>query len=63
MKAILLALVTAVTVGGSALALNPGSGNVNAAPLAASECGTCVCVPCPMPCPPECEVVCCGSSQ
>ncbi len=52
MKAIVLALLTAATVGGSAFALNNGTSNVNAG-------GECVCVPCPSPCSPECQVVCC----
>lgn len=58
MKAILLALLTAATVAGSAAALNNGTGNACASP-AMNAGGDCTCVPCPSPCPPECPVSCC----
>jgi len=60
MKAIVLALLTAATVGGSAMALSNGTSDMNTASTSAMNAGgECVCVPCPSPCPPECQVVCC----
>jgi hypothetical protein len=59
MRAMILALVAAATVGGSAMALGTGTNGMNTASTSAANAGDCVCAPCPSPCPPECQVVCC----
>ena len=54
MRAIVLALLTAATVAGSAMALNNQTGMA----CTSNAGGECCCVPCPNPCPPECQVAC-----
>lgn len=59
MKAIVLALLAAATVAGSALAFQNGTSNTTASTPAVNAGAECCCVPCPSPCPPECLVACC----